>query len=112
MRGPCAKTVVECVITTPKGWKVTGRNDCMNPQTTCPRAPGEDYTKCKTVCQQVGHAEEDALEQARYAGIDLNGASAMVRGHTYFCMPCQHALFKAGVAWLTVAKKPASQCGG
>jgi deoxycytidylate deaminase len=102
--GPCAKAVVVCEIRTPAGWKVTGRNDCANPQPVCPRQPGEDYTKCKTVCQQMGHAEEQAIETARIEGLDLLGSTATVKGHTYFCISCQHALFKAGVRWLTVAR--------
>lgn len=98
--GPCAKATVICEIRTPAGWKVTGRNECANPQPVCPRLPGEDYTKCITVCRQLGHAEEQALEKARYSNLDLRGATATVSGHTYYCMSCQHALFKAGVRWL------------
>ena len=97
--GPCAKTRVFCEITAPTGERFVGENWCVNPQPICPRAPGEDYTKCSTVCQQEGHAEVVAV---RLAGPLAAGATAVLRGHTYACMACQHALFGAGVRWLVV----------
>lgn len=105
MNGPCAKTTVRCTVRTPDGWKVSGTNECRNPQPVCPRRPGEGYEKCKSICDQVGHAEEVALLNAQDAGVNLSGATAEVVGHTYFCMNCQHALFKAGVRWLSVRQK-------
>lgn len=95
--GPCAKQSVRCVITARDGQTFVGTNDCANPQQTCPRAPGEDYTKCRTVCRQYGHAERDALSAAGDRAI---GATAQVVGHTYYCADCQRALFEAGVAAL------------
>lgn len=99
--GPCAKARVTCTIRLADGRSVVGENWCANPQAVCPRTLGEDYTKCKTVCLQEGHAEIVALRLAR--GQNLGDASATLRGHTYFCMDCQHALFGAGVQTLTVA---------
>jgi hypothetical protein len=95
--GPCAKVTVTCTLSHPDGRKFVGTNWCANPQKTCPREPGEDYTKCKTVCDQYGHAEADAL---RVAGADAAECTARINGHTYYCMACQHALFAAGVVSL------------
>jgi deoxycytidylate deaminase len=96
----CAKQRVTCTITTPGGQTIIGENDCASPQDACPRLPGEDYTKCKTICGQYGHAEISALAVALMRGLDLKGATAVLRGHTYFCMECQHALFRSGVSFL------------
>lgn len=93
----CAKQRVRVTLTHPDGRQWIGENRCRNPQATCPRAPGEDYTKCRTVCDQVGHAELDALQQA---GEHARGCIASLEGHSYYCMPCQHSLFAAGVVAL------------
>ena len=63
-RGPCAKRRVSCTIIDRGGRVFTGENDCANPQAVCPRAPGEGYEKCRSICQQAGHAEIMALEAA------------------------------------------------
>ena len=98
--GPCAKQRVRCKITCLDGGVVTGENYCLTPQTKCPREPGEGYEKCKSICNQLGHAEQVA---ACYADTyKMGGASAELSGHTYFCMDCQHALFKVGVKWLSI----------
>ncbi len=57
MTGPCAKMTVRCTLVTPAGEHIVGTNHCENPQPVCPRAPGEGYEKCTSVCRQVGHAE-------------------------------------------------------
>lgn len=92
--GPCAKTVVRCTIVSVRGKRYVGENWCANPQSTCPRKLGEDYTKCKTICRQPGHAEEDAL---RVAGGQARGARAYLEGITYACRSCQEQLYDAGV---------------
>jgi deoxycytidylate deaminase len=99
MRGPCAKRQVECTITSPDGWQWIGRNDCANPQPVCPRGPGEGYEKCKTICQQAGHAEIEALKAA---GSDARGATATLAGHYWICEPCGAALRDAGVKRLEI----------
>lgn len=99
MSGPCAKTTVTCTLVTPGGECFVGTNECVNPQTVCPRATGEGYEKCKTICRQVGHAEVVALQRA---GEQARGARAYIEGHTYACMECQHALFGAGVRSISV----------
>lgn len=104
MRGPCAKRRVVCVLHCMDGSTFTGENDCENPQQTCPRAPGEDYTKCQAICQQGAHAEIKALEQA---GDKAIGAVALLTGHYYICEPCGAALRDAGVKRLDMLISPA-----
>jgi hypothetical protein len=99
--GPCAKQTVTCTLVFQDGSTVVGKNYCENPQTTCPRLPDEDYTKCKTICRQLGHAEHVAT---LIAGDKAIGARAYIEGHTYACMDCQHKLFAAGVRSLSVGK--------
>lgn len=94
----CAKKIVTCIIKTPNGKEFVGRNDCGNPQVQCPRLPGEDYAKCKEICDQPGHAEEMALEAAR--GVNLVGATAYLSGIDHYCKRCQKQLFAAGVVAL------------
>lgn len=99
--GPCAKRTVQCTIIGASGKRYVGSNACTNPQKTCPKADDEGYEKCKTICGQIGHAEEVALAKA---GDDALGAKAILSGHSYFCISCQHKLFGAGVEWLKVNK--------
>jgi len=95
--GPCAKRRVTCTLLLVDGRRVTGENLCENPQPVCPRGPGEGYEKCRTVCRQIGHAEEVAV---RNAGGSAPGAVAILEGHTYACQGCQEALQRAGVVGL------------
>lgn len=103
MRGPCAKRQVECTVYTrdtgiePELRSETGTNDCDNPQQTCPRLPGEGYEKCRTICQQTGHAEIEALRKAKERGLDLSGGSAYIFGHNWICNSCGQALVDAGI---------------
>lgn len=101
MIGPCAKAIIKCTIVSADGEHFVGENYCFNPQSSCPRFPGEDYTKCKTICDQAGHAEVVAVQ---LAGEKCVGARAFLEGHTYACMNCQHALFGAGVESLSIGK--------
>jgi deoxycytidylate deaminase len=98
----CAKRNVECIIQT-KERAIWASNSCENPQATCPRLPGEDYTKCRTICRQVGgHAEIQAIARAAAESIDIRGATATVYGHYWMCEPCGRALREAGVTHVTV----------
>lgn len=93
--GPCAKTTTTCTIYGGRHGVYVGKNWCLNPQSSCPREPGEGYEKCKTICQQIGHAEEVAVMVAQG---DINEDSfAVLEGHTYYCQNCQETLFDAGV---------------
>lgn len=95
MRGPCAKRTTICIVRVKGGPSYIGTNDCANPQDACPRLPGEDYTKCRTICEQDGHAEIQAL---RMAGERARGADVLIKGHYYICEPCGRAMADAGVA--------------
>jgi len=97
--GPCAKTTVTCTLVAPDGQKYIGTNYCRKPQCECPRSLGEGYEKCRSICEQVGHAEITALS---LAGDKAAGCRAYIEGHTYACQACQEALFAAGVISFSV----------
>lgn len=99
----CAKKIVICTITTQHSI-VYAQNDCNNPQAKCPRLPGEDYTKCKTICDQPGHAEIQALDKAKMMGFDMTGSLAIISGISYVCKVCANALFAAGVQEIRIRR--------
>ena len=92
----CAKRIVRCYIHHPtEGLVGVGENICKRPQQYCPREDGEDYTKCKTICQQYGHAEVMALEMAKELA---QSSTAVIDGHHYVCEHCDAAMTMAGIA--------------
>lgn len=97
MIGPCAKRRVRCTIVARDGRAVTGENECANAQDVCPRGPDEGYEKCHSVCRQVGHAEDVALDKARASDFDFEGAIAVLAGHDRICSACEQALDGAGI---------------
>lgn len=99
--GYCAKRRVQCTIYATNGREYTGENLCAKPQPVCPRQPGDDYSLCRIVCRQIGHAEEVALA---VAGDDADGAVAIVQGHTRICQSCRDALQEAGVTTAYIAQ--------
>lgn len=101
----CAKTTVKCTLVLASGERVVGTNWCRNPQKYCPRKPGEGYEKCKTICDQAGHAEIVALARA---GKRAAGSKAYIEGHTYACHPCTSALRAYGVDAIIIGKPPAA----
>jgi deoxycytidylate deaminase len=103
MNGPCAKTTVTCTLVRPDGEHIVGTNYCRNAQPVCPRKPGEGYDKCRSICDQAGHAEAVAV---MLAGDRAKGARAYLQGHTYACQACQETLFAAGVISLSVGIEP------
>lgn len=103
MIGACAKTTVTCTLIACDGRHYIGTNYCKNAQSVCPRAPGEGYEKCVSICNQAGHAEIVALGRA---GQSAKGARAYVLGHTYACRECQEALYAAGVISISVGIVP------
>lgn len=70
-------------------------NDCNNPQPSCPREDGEDYTKCRTICQQPGHAETELLKLVK--GKDLTHSMLTIIGHDRMCPECTNAVADAGI---------------
>src|SRR5690606_18069879 len=65
----CAKAVVKARLVTTSGLVFEGENTVTRPQAQCPRAEGEGYDKCTSVCGQLGHAEAMAILAARDAGV-------------------------------------------
>lgn len=93
--GYCAKVTTIAIVITTTGEEIIGFNACMEPQEICPRKPGEDYTKCRTVCKQIGHAEFVAC---LFAGKKSKGGRLVLCGHTYCCDDCLGIMSKAGIA--------------
>jgi len=91
--GKCAKKHVVAIIEKNEKYYV-GSDWCRNPQKKCPRQPGEGYSKCKTICRQNGHAEIDAIKNAKG---DTKGAVMYLIGHDHCCDPCLEAIEKAGI---------------
>jgi len=94
----CAKVVVEARLVLPSGLSFVGRNTCMNPQSVCPRLPGEGYEKCRTICRQPGHAEMDAIAAAHYHGQSVRGGHMIVNYH-HICAGCRAVMDTAGVTY-------------
>jgi hypothetical protein len=105
LMGPCVKREVACVICTPghDGYRVIGHNWCARPQCFCPRAEGEGYEKCSSVCGQLGHAETvAAMMMDMVKDADWAGSAAYLYGHTHFCDSCKAALRERGVTRFVV----------
>jgi len=91
--GKCANRDVVAIIEK-NGKFYVGRNLCDNPQSECPRRKGEDYEKCKTVCNQDGHAEIEAVKAAR--GRARGGIMYLI-GHDHCCDSCLGVMREAGI---------------
>ena len=101
--GLCAKVVTTATLIATDGRRFVGMNWCANPQHTCPRTPGEDYSKCSTICGQYGHAEHMACLAA---GTSAYGATLYLEGHTYACAKCTDDMHNFGVAEFIVGPPP------
>lgn len=97
--GPCAKRRVWCVLVTLEGWNIVGENLCRTPQEACPRTEGEGYEKCKTICNQMGHAEEVALRRAESIGLEASHSRAIILGHDHVCDDCDTQLRAKKISW-------------
>lgn len=107
MIGPCAKQTVTATIVTKDGQRFVGTNYCNNAQQTCPRAgmpTGAGYELCRNICQQEAHAEIVAL---RAAGLNTQGATLYIEGHSYACEPCKAAAREAGITDIIIGVPPA-----
>lgn len=106
MIGPCTKQTVTATIVTPEGERFVGTNFVRNAQPVCPRADmptGVGYELCRTVCDQSGHAEPNAIAAA---GEKARGATLYLEGHTYACEPCKAACAEAGVREIVIGAPP------
>jgi hypothetical protein len=104
--GPCAKRQVRCTIVCPDGRRYTGENLCRNPQATCPRLRGEDYTKCRTICHTIGHAEMVALEALYEDDANPAGAICHLEGHWRACEDCRFNLRDHGITDIRLGAPP------
>lgn len=107
MIGPCAKQMVKATIVMVNGTWVVGTNYCRNAQPECPRVDmptGVGYHLCKEVCDQAGHAEIVAIENA---GGSTQGATLYLEGHTYACTTCIAAFKAAGGDAIIIGAPPA-----
>ena len=89
---PCFKREVCAVLITEKGEISVGQNIIYNKEVMdCPRAKGEGYYKCTSVCQQKGHAETEAIRKAIEARHNIENANLYLMGHYRICGPCKAA---------------------
>lgn len=94
----CAKRRVRCILIDAEGRTAAGENWCATPVDFCPRDAGEGYEKCRTVCNQVGHAEAVALANWRTKyGLGHQPSAAVLVGHERVCDSCGNVLSGAGV---------------
>ena len=94
----CAKAYVKATLTCLDGRVYAGDNSCQRPQPVCPRAHGEDYTKCITVCGQVMHAEVAAILAAIEGGSEPRGGHMRV-AYTKVCESCKMTMAKWRITW-------------
>ena len=99
----CLKQEVYAMIKTPLGEKIYGGNFIQNNVGVCPRdqlgfKSGEGYHLCSDVCNQVSHAEVDAIKNAMKENIDITGSTLFLVGHTYCCDECLGKMANAGIS--------------
>lgn len=95
--GPCVKQHVTATVVALNGDKYISTNYCLTPQEVCPRADlptGVGYELCESVCNQVGHAEVNAI---RLAGKAAVGGTLILNGHTYACGNCKKTAIDGGI---------------
>lgn len=68
----------------------------------CPRAykgypTGEGYHYCKNYCDQEGHSEVVAINNAKANGVDVTGADIYLYGHWWMCQNCWNHMIEAGI---------------
>lgn len=93
----CAKEIVHATLTCADGKVYHGRNDCASPVQVCPRLPGEDYTKCRSICHQPHHAEIAAVFACVESGGNPMFADISVSKTP--CSRCQIQLAIYGIDW-------------
>ena len=94
--GVCAKRVVHAALFTADGDQYLSSNYCLNPQASCPRAKDEGYEKCRTICQQPGHAETNVIQ---LAGDKALGSTMLIFGHNRICDSCKKACEEQGIGF-------------
>lgn len=98
MSQKCFKRQVMAVIIDKNGNIASGENRISNRAVNqCPRDKGEDYEKCKSICNQEGHAEIMAIKQAKKRGLDLNESFLYLIGHHRICDNCNSECNKENI---------------
>ena len=87
---PCFKREVCAVIVNSSGEVAVGENVIYNDKIeSCPRKTGEGYEKCIVECQQMGHAETEAIRKAKLKGMEIKGATLYLHNHYKMCENCK-----------------------
>ncbi len=103
-KGKCAKQTTIAILNVNGNYYI-GTNHCESPQKECPRGDmpsGEGYHFCKQVCNQQGHAEENAIITASEAGEDVDGAILFLIGHYYVCGGCRQLCKDVGIETIII----------
>lgn len=96
----CPRQAVYAVLVALSGKHYFGANWIENDGiTVCPRQKGEDYTKCKTECNQPFHAEMSAIWHCVDAGDDPVGGEVYITGHKGCCRGCRAGMTKEGIVF-------------
>lgn len=98
MSGKCTKVETVAILENDGRYWI-GSNWCLTPQRKCPRVArnspdGQDYYLCKDKCNQLYHAEIEALVKA---GPHARGGTMFVIAHRGHCEHCAKAVKEAGV---------------
>lgn len=97
----CAKVRVFACFLTEDGSTYTGSNDVLAPQLVCPRDPGDDYTKCVSICRQPGHAEVVAITKAINNGSPIRKGRMYVFGNTP-CVGCRELMDRNEITYESI----------
>lgn len=94
-RGRHVVAILACVD---GSWQV-GSNGVRQQQPVCPRQVGQfgrgrGWELCAAICNQPGHAEQQAVAAA---GSAAHGATLLLFGHDTICPACRAVLDQAGV---------------
>ena len=92
----CADKSVTACIKTESGVMYWGMNLQRVAVDFCPRAVGDGYELCQSICKQVSHAEIAAIKKWREAGAVLP-AVIYVSGANKICSDCMAAIVEVGL---------------
>ena len=104
--GPCVKQTITATLVATNGHRFVATNFCLTPQKVCPRAgleTGVGYDLCKTICNQIAHAEINVVMKA---SVFAKGSTIYLEGHTYACETCKSFAIKYGVKEIIVGSPP------
>lgn len=94
----CAKASFAAWLLGNDGRVYVGWNHALYPQSVCPRAPGEGYEKCHSVCATTGHAEANAIKKAG----DAAWGGFLIVDYHYICDDCMSKIEEKGITAMTV----------